>query len=165
MIGSLMSRREWLWRSGGGLGGVALASLLGGAGTDHPPRARRVVQLFMSGAASQCDLFDFKPELEKRHGEAWDPGEKVELFQSNPGNVMKSPWGFQPGGDCGKPVSRLLPHIGSCVDDIAFVHGMTSRSNIHGPATLLQTTGFVTPGFPSAGGWVSTLEKKGYLGV
>ena len=89
-MGAFMNRREWLWRSGGGLGGIALAWLNGGAAgavVHHPPRARRVVQLFMSGAASQCDLFDHKPELIKRHGETWDPGEKVELFQSRPGKA------------------------------------------------------------------------------
>jgi hypothetical protein len=121
----------------------------------HAPRAKRVVQFFMSGAASQCDLFDYKPELIKRNGEKWDPGEKVELFQSQPGKVMQSPWGWTRHGECGKHVSDLLPNIGSCVDDIAFVHGMTSKSNVHGPATLLQATGFVSPGFPSVGAWVS----------
>ena len=149
-----MDRRSWLWRSGGGLGGIALAALMGRQ--THPaPRARRVVQFFMSGAASQCDLFDYKPTLEKLNGQAFDPGEEVELFQSKPGKVMASPWGFRRFGECGKHVSNLLPNIGSCVDDIAFVHGMTSKSNVHGPATLLQTTGFVAPGFPSVGAWVS----------
>ncbi len=155
-----MDRRDWLWRSGGGLGGIALAWLTAGArgfqpSVHHAPRAKRVVQFFMSGAASQCDLFDYKPELIKRNGEKWDPGEKVELFQSQPGKVMQSPWGWTRHGECGKHVSDLLPNIGSCVDDIAFVHGMTSKSNVHGPATLLQATGFVSPGFPSVGAWVS----------
>ena len=155
-----MDRREWLWRSGGGRGGVALAWLSAEArglqpGFHHAPRAKRVVQFFMSGAASQCDLFDYKPELIKRNGEEWDPGETVELFQSRPGKVMRSPWGWTPHGECGKHVSDLLPNIGSCADDIAFVHGMTSKSNVHGPATLLQATGFVSPGFPSVGAWVS----------
>ena len=155
-----MDRRDWLWRSGGGLGGIALAWLTAEArgfqpSVHHAPRAKRVVQFFMSGAASQCDLFDYKPELIKRNGEKWDPGEKVELFQSQPGKVMQSPWGWTRHGECGKHVSDLLPNIGSCADDIAFVHGMTSKSNVHGPATLLQATGFVSPGFPSVGAWVS----------
>src|SRR6266702_645418 len=55
------------------------------------PRARRVVQLFMSGAASQCDTFDYKPELIKQHGTKFDPGGPVELFQSSAENCMKSP--------------------------------------------------------------------------
>ncbi len=152
-----MNRREFLW-SGGGLGGIALSQMLAAAespGLHHPAKAKRVVQLFMSGAASQCDLFDYKPMLDKRAGEPWDPGEKVELFQSKPGVVMNSPWGWKQHGQCGKWVSDLLPHTASCVDDIAFVQSMIAKSNVHGPATYMQNTGFVLPGFPSMGAWVS----------
>ena len=159
-----VSRREFLQRSGGGLGGLALGAMLDRdtrAANDeralphHPPRARRVVQIFLSGAASQCDTFDYKPLLVRKNGEAWDPGEHVELFQSAPGHCMASPWKFRPRGECGKWVSDLVPEIGDCVDDIAFVHSLTSRSNVHGPATFLQATGFVNPGFPAMGSWVS----------
>lgn len=169
-------RREFLWRFGGGLGGIALTWLLGkegllaanaaarstpapapaGPGLPHfRPRAKRVVQLFMSGAASQCDTFDYKPLLIQRHGERFDPGEQVELFQSDPGACMKSPWAWKPYGQCGKMISDLVPHIGSCADDIAFIHSMVSKSNVHGPATFLQNTGFVLPGFPHMGAWIS----------
>lgn len=163
-------RREFLWRFGGGLGGIALAQLLGeqnlladetkskgdwNGGLHHRARAKRVVQLFMSGAASQCDMFDYKPLLIERHGQKFDPGGKVELFQSDPGPVMKSPWTWKQYGQCGKWVSDLVPHIASCVDDIAFVHSMTSKSNVHGPATYMQNTGFVLPGFPNMGAWLS----------
>src|SRR5262249_41643474 len=98
------SRRSVLWLLGGGLGGIALAHLLGAeglladtgsnsnVGLHHRARARRVVLLFMSGAASQVDTFDYKPELIKRHGQKFDPGGKLELFQSDPGPCMKSPW-------------------------------------------------------------------------
>jgi hypothetical protein len=156
-----------LWRMGGGLGGIALASLLdvdralatsdGGPsrGVHHPPRAKRVVQLFMSGAASQCDTFDYKPELIKRHGEPFNPGEKVELFQSDPGACMQSPWRWRQHGQCGKWVSDLVPHLAACVDDIAFVHSMVATSNVHGPATFMQNSGFVQPGFPAMGAWLS----------
>ena len=82
------SRREFLWRLGGGLGGVALAHLLGQnslladtksgisgngltGGLHHPAKVKRIVQLFMNGGASQCDLFDYKPELIKRSGESF----------------------------------------------------------------------------------------------
>jgi hypothetical protein len=123
--------------------------------THHRPRAKRVIQLFMSGAASQCDLFDYKPLLEKKAGEAWDPGEKVELFQSKPGVVMPSPWGFAPAGQSGKWISKLLPHTARRVDDIAFLHSVVAKSNIHGPATFMQNTGFILPGFPSMGAWIS----------
>ena len=175
---SLIDRREFLWRFGGGLGGIALTHLLATEGLlaaegnpsssptsaattgvlkglHHPAKAKRVVQLFMSGAASQCDTFDYKPALIKRHGEKFDPGEKVELFQSDPGNCMKSPWDWKQHGQCGKWISDLVPHIGSCADDIAFIHSMISKSNVHGPATYMQNTGFVLPGFPSMGAWIS----------
>ncbi len=164
------SRREFLWRHGGGLGGIALAWLLGRqgllagstpapaalhGGLHHRARAKRVVQLFMSGAASQCDTFDYKPRLIADSGKPFDVGEKVELFQSEPGAFMKSPWNWRRYGECGKWVSDLVPHIGSCVDDIAFIHSMVSKSNVHGPATFMQATGFVLPGFPSMGAWIS----------
>ncbi|HEV3025742.1 MAG TPA: DUF1501 domain-containing protein [Pirellulales bacterium] len=155
-----LDRRRFLWQAGGGLGGVALAYLLGregllAAGPHHKAKARRVVQLFMSGAASQVDTFDYKPELIKRHGEKFDPGEKVELFQSSPGACMKSPWDWEQHGQCGKYVSGLVPHLAGCVDDMAFLHALVSKSNVHGPATFMQATGFVLPGFPSMGAWVS----------
>ncbi len=169
---SLTTRRELLWHLGGGLGGIALAHLIGhggllagetptrpgpelNGGLHHRAKAKRVVQLFMSGAASQCDLFDYKPLLVQRHGEKFDPGEKVELFQSDPGAVMKSPWDWKPYGACGKWMSGLVPHLAACVDDMAFIPSMVSKSNVHGPATFMQNTGFVLPGFPSAGAWVS----------
>lgn len=166
-----MNRRRFLWGSGGGLGGIALAHLLGtdalladappkpspefNGGIHHRAQAKRVIQLFMSGAASQCDTFDYKPLLIRQAGQKWDPGEKVELFQSNPGVVMPSPWAWKQYGQCGKWVSDLFPHTAQCVDDIAFVSSLVSKSNIHGPATFLQSTGFVLPGYPSAGAWIS----------
>lgn len=159
------NRRDFLWQAGGGLGGIALAHLLASEGLlaqgapskglHHPAKARRVVQLFMSGAASQVDTFDYKPELIKRHGQKFDPGGTVELFQSVPGACMKSPWEWKQHGQCGKHISSLLPHLASCVDDIAFLHAMVSKSNVHGPATFMQNTGFVLPGFPSMGAWIS----------
>ncbi len=167
------SRREFLWRCGG-LGGVALASLLGEegllaapfgnrpdgllyrrGGLHHPPKVRRVVQLYMSGAASQVDTFDYKPRLIREDGEDWDPGEKVELFQSKPGKTMASPWGWRRYGDCGKRLNDCVAPLGDVVDDMAFIHNMVSDSNVHGPATFMQATGFTRPGFPAAGAWVS----------
>src|SRR3954463_390960 len=149
-----MQRRDFLWNFGGGLGGIALAPELSRE-AQFPAKAKRVVQLFMSGAASQCDTFDYKPELIKRSGEKFQPGGQVELFQSDPGAVMKSPWDWKQYGQCGKWISDLVPHLGSCADHMAFVHSMVSKSNVHGPATFMQNTGFVLPGFPSMGGWIS----------
>jgi hypothetical protein len=151
-----MTRRDFLWTWGGGLGGVALSHMIAqSTGLHHAPKAKRVIQLFMSGAASQCDTFDYKPLLIRKAGEKWDPGEKVELFQSNPGVVMPCPWEWKQYGACGKWVSSLFRHQAECVDDMAFVHSLVSKSNIHGPATFMQNTGFVLPGFPGAGAWIS----------
>jgi hypothetical protein len=166
-----LDRREFLWRFGGGLGGIALVHLLGtnglladslpqpradlNGGLHHRAKAKRVVQFFMSGAASQVDTFDYKPELIKRRGQKFDPGGKVELFQSDPGSVMASPWGWKQYGECGKWISDLLPNLATRVDDIAFIHSMVAKSNVHGPATFMQNTGFVLPGFPSMGAWIS----------
>jgi len=164
----MTTRREFLWEMGGGLGGIALSALLhrdgllaastngvlGGA-LHHPPRAKRVVQLFMAGAASHVDLFDYKPELEKRNGQPWDPGEPVELFQNGHGATFASPWKFQPYGDCGKPLSEVVAPLGDVVDHIAFVHNLVGKTGVHSSATLLQSTGFQMPGFPGMGTWVS----------
>ena len=158
-----MNRRDFLWNYGGGLGGIALAQLLSESGLladtptslHHPAKAKRVVQLFMSGAASQCDTFDYKPLLIEKSGQKFDPGGKVELFQSSPGAVMKCPWEWKQRGQSGKWVSDLTPSLASCADDMAFVHSMISKSNVHGPATFMQNSGFVLPGYPAMGAWAS----------
>src|SRR5262245_35166085 len=151
-----VSRREFLWRFGGGLGGVALAQLLDGqgllaapergtlvSGPHHPARAKRVIQLFMNGGASQMDLFDYKPELMKRHGRKFDPGtgERVEAATSEPGTVLKPVFEFRRHGASGRWVSSLLPHLAGCVDDMAFLMAMTSKTNVHGPGSYLMNTG------------------------
>ncbi|MFN8942137.1 MAG: DUF1501 domain-containing protein [Acidobacteriota bacterium] len=150
----MVRRRAFLEQVGAGLGGVALAQLMAGE-THHAAKAKRVIQIFLSGAASQCDTFDYKPKLIEKAGQTWDPGEKVQLFQSNPGVVMPSPWKWKRYGQSGKWVSELFREVGECADEIAFVHSMQSKSNVHGPATFMQNTGFILPGFPSAGAWVS----------
>jgi hypothetical protein len=165
------SRREFLWRSGGGLGGIALASLLGGEGflsaparaaTASPatlphfrPRARRVVQLFMAGAASHIDLFDFKPELIQRDGQKSDFGEHVEAFQDGLGPWMKPIWEFRPHGQSGRLLSEVVADLGPVADDLAFVHNLVGKTGVHSQATYLQATGFQLPGFPGMGCWVS----------
>lgn len=159
------SRRRFLERWGGGLGSIALMHMLGresdaarpdlDGGLHHRAKAKRVVQLFMSGAASQCDMYDYKPLLLQRNGEKFDPGGKVELFQSDPGPVMRSPWDWRQHGESGKWMSGLVPHLAACVDEMAFFPSMISKSNVHGPATFMQNTGFVLPGFPSMGAWIS----------
>ena len=162
------SRREFLWNSGGGLGGIALASMLGkdnllgapptaGAlhAPHHPARAKRVVQLFMAGAASHIDLFDYKPELIRHHGQPSDFGEHVEAFQDGLGPWMRPVWDFNHHGGCGKMLSDIVSPLGDVVDDMAFVHNMVGKTGVHSQATYLQATGFQQPGFPGMGCWIS----------
>jgi hypothetical protein len=160
--GRPVSRREFLWSSGGGLGGIALASLLGREGLlaaearpHFRPKARRVVQLFMAGGASHLDLFDYKPELVRRHGQASDFGEPVEAFQNGLGPWLRPVWDFKPYGRCGKLLGDVVAPLGEVVDEIAFVHNLIGKTGVHSQGTLLQTTGFNRPGFPGMGCWVS----------
>lgn len=123
--------------------------------THHPARAQRVLQIFCPGAASHLDLWEHKPELEKHHGQP-PPGEANFLsFQGANGNLMKSPWPFVPAGESGKRISALLPHLARHVDEMAFIHSLTSKTNTHGPGCIFMNTGHVAEGFPSAGAWVS----------
>ena len=157
-----LSRRDFFGTLSSGLGGVALASLMQreafAATPPHfAPKAKRVIQLFMNGGASQCDLFDYKPQLIARHGQNFDPGggQRVEASISVPGTLMKSPFEWAQHGQCGRWVSSALPHLARHVDEMAFLMAMRSTSNVHGPAAYLQTSGFVLPGFPCAGAWIS----------
>jgi hypothetical protein len=93
--------------------------------------------------------------LEKYHGTPL-PGAATEVtFQGKNGNLMKSPWAFRPAGQSGKMISSLLPRMAAHVDDMAFIHSMTSRTNTHGPGCIAMNTCFPREGFPSAGSWVS----------
>ncbi len=158
-----MNRRDFLWHTGGGFGGLALAHLLGAqtplradlnGGLHHKAKAKRVIQLFMNGGVSQVDTFDYKPELVKRHGEKVDFG-LTAAATSTPGAVMKSPFKWTQHGQCGRWVSEVFPHIAQHVDDLAFLMAMASKTNVHGPASYMQNTGFVLPGFPCMGAWIS----------
>ena len=154
------NRRQFLGALGSSFGGLAMTDLLARDGMlssslHHAPKAKRVVQLFMAGAASHVDTFDYKPLLKKKDGDPWDPGETVELFQSKPGSCFASPWEFRPYGQRGKMMSDIVAPLGDVVDDIAFVHNVEGKTGVHSQGTLLQTTGFNFPGFPSAGSWVS----------
>jgi Protein of unknown function (DUF1501) len=150
-----MNRRDFLFHSGGGLGGIALASMLGQAATHHPAKAKRVVQLFMAGGASHVDLFDYKPELVKRHGQEANFGEHVEAFQNGLGPWLRPVWDFKAYGKSGKQLGEPVAPLGAVVDEIAFVHNMVGKTGVHSQGTLLQTTGFNRPGFPGMGCWAS----------
>lgn len=159
------SRRDFLWQAGGGLGGLALAQLCAQEGTKtapslqggvhHPAKVKRVIQLFMTGGASPMDTFDYKPALEKLHGQKLGPKEKPEGFTAPPGPLMKSPFPFKQHGQCGQWVSSVFPHQAELVDEMAFLMAMSSKTNVHGPGTYMMNSGFLLPGFPCMGAWIS----------
>tara|TARA_R110002096_G_scaffold112163_7_gene244472 strand:- start:1122 stop:2543 length:1422 start_codon:yes stop_codon:yes gene_type:complete len=157
-------RREFLGNVTSGLMGVGLTQLMSrelmGAGTStgkphFPAKAKRVLQIFCPGAASHMDLWEHKPMLEKMHGKPLPGEEDFVSFQGKNGPLMKSPWDFNPAGESGKMWSSLLPEMADHVDDIAFFHGMHSKTNTHGPGCVFMNTGHATEGFPSAGAWAS----------
>lgn len=155
------SRRRFLGNVTTGLMGVGLQQLLAkeggisGRGPHFPAKAKRVLQIFCPGAASHMDLWEHKPMLEKMDGKPMPGEENLVSFQGKNGPLMKSPWPFAPAGKSGKMISTMLPHMAKHVDDIAFFHGMTSKTNTHGPGCVFVNTGHPTEGFPSAGAWIS----------
>ena len=167
VAGGLAARRAFLKRSGAGLGLLALAGLLGreaeGAALHVPTnplapqpgrlpaKARAVIWLFMEGGPSGFDLFDPKPELQRRHGERVP----IDTFFGNPGPLLRSPFEFRQHGRSGAWVSEIYPGVARHVDRIAFVRSCVAESNNHAPAMFHMNTGFVRAGFPSAGSWVT----------
>jgi len=123
--------------------------------THFKPRAKNVLVIFCSGGCSHLDTFDYKPELLRLHGKPMPGGEKLITFQGAQGNLTKSPWKFAPRGESGKMVSELVPQLGELADDMCFLHGMTGKTNTHGPAENFMSTGYTLDGFPSAGAWVT----------
>lgn len=151
------SRRELLFQLGGGMAGLAFAQMeaMAATGTHFEPKAKNVIMVFLPGGISAIDTFDYKPELERFHGQETKGKNEITPFFGKPGRVMKSPWAFRPRGQSGKMISDLLPNLAGCADDCAFLHSMVSRSNAHGPALFQMSTGFIFQGFPSIGSWIS----------
>lgn len=169
----LLARRSFLSQTGTSLGAIALASLLQNDGLlaarkpeidsahphasrkpHFPAKAKNVLVIFCAGACSQLETFDYKPELIKRDGTPLEGGPTV-TFQGPAGNLARPQYKFRPYGETGKMVSDMVPNIGSLVDDISFIHSLTSKSNTHGPAENFLSTGFVLDGFPSMGAWIT----------
>ncbi len=169
------SRREFMWEAGAGFTGLAMTGMLSLDGffaqqagaapsaanplTPKPPmfpaKAKSVIFLFMYGGPSQLDTFDYKPNLVGRDGQT------VTVRSFREGNVpkqlklMEPRWKFKPFGKSGKYVSDLYPHVGQCVDDIAFIHSMYSDAPVHGSAMLQMNTGKIISGSPSLGSWIN----------
>lgn len=167
-----LKRREFLGSVGGGFPALALTGLLGGEGffqkamgasgnplAARPPmirgRAKSVIFLFMYGGPSHIDTFDYKPSMYGMDGKTIEVKTFGRGGKRNQGRIVEPKWGFKPYGQCGKYVSDLFPHVGSCVDDIAFIHSMTADSPIHGSALLMMNSGSLISGHPSLGSWVN----------
>ncbi|MFM7515358.1 MAG: DUF1501 domain-containing protein [Pirellula sp.] len=147
-------------QSGGGFAALALADMLHGQTSGfpiqhHAPKVKRIIQLFMTGGASPMDLFDYKPELERLDGQMLGPKEKPEGFTAPAGALMKSPYKFAQRGESGRWVSELFPEQAKLVDQMAFLMAMTTKTNVHGPGTYMMNSGFLLPGFPCMGAWIS----------
>ncbi len=169
----VVTRRRFLWEAGAGLSGVALAWLLqqearaANASTALPAspyapkptrfaaKAKRVVHICACGGVSHIDTFDYKPELEKRHGEELTSKGKIDTFFGRPGRLMKSQFAFRRHGQSGLWMSELLPRLATCVDEMTFLYAMHSKSSNHTPATFFMNTGFTMNGFPCLGAWLS----------
>lgn len=173
------TRRQFMMDTANGLGGIALASILheqrlladdstaplrptidaarpfASRDSHFPAKAKNVLMIYCSGACSQIDTFDYKPDLIKRHGQPMPGGEKLITFQGGQGNLTRSPWKFRPRGECGKMISDLVPKIGAMADDLCFIHSLTGKTNTHGPGENFMSTGFTLDGFPSMGSWLT----------
>ena len=159
-----MSRRELLRRSAGGFGFVGLAGALHAAGlagdarasqgggiTHFPPRARRVIFLFMNGAPSHVDTFDHKPALSKYAGKK--PTGK--LFKSAQAGFKPSPFRFHSHGASGVEMSELFPNLARCADDLCVLRGMYTDVPNHEPGLLMMSSGHQQPVRPSFGAWAA----------
>ena len=162
-----LSRREWLKRAGHGAGMIAMANMLAEQNVAAAPskprtslepqashfgaKAKAVIWLFMEGAPSAVDMFDPKPELDRRDGQKTS----IKAFFGNPGPLMKSPFSFKRYGECGQWVCDKYTHVAKHVDKMAFIKSCYSESNDHVPAIYQINSGLPRPGFPTAGAWVT----------
>ena len=119
------------------------------------PKAKSVIFLFMYGGPSHMDTFDYKPALYPLDGKSIPIKTFGRGGRKSKGRVVGPKWKFKQYGECGKHVSDLFPHVGECVDDIAFLHSMTADSPIHGSAMLMMNSGSLLGGKPSLGSWVN----------
>jgi hypothetical protein len=158
---SLPTRRRFLRQSGMGFGGLALASLLdeqasaAPRATHFPAKAKAVIWLFMTGGPSQVDLFDYKPELQRRDGQTLAGADPKTGFFTTSGKCLKSPFRFRQHGQSGAWVSELLPLTARHVDDLCFIHSCYSSQNNHAPAGIELSAGVNRPGYPSFGSWAT----------
>lgn len=166
------TRRQFFQTAGWGVGGGALAALLGegqgwaagqGFGRSHfAPRAKSVIYCHFVGAPSHLDLFDPKPELQKRDGElcpeSFFEGKQFAFIRSRPtlmGTPKQEPFLFQKCGQSGTEISGLLPHLQGVADELCVIRSLQTDQFNHAPAQLFLLTGFGRFGRPSIGSWIS----------
>jgi hypothetical protein len=172
------TRREFLWESGAGFVGTALAAMLGQDGFlssqavaadgitawENPlapkqphfePRAKSVIFLYMYGGPSQIDTFDYKPAMKGMDNKTITVKTFGRGGHRNQGRIVEPRWNFQQYGECGKWVSDLFPNLARHVDDISFLHSLTADSPLHGSAMLMMNSGRVLSGSPCLGSWVN----------
>src|SRR6516162_7698364 len=162
----MITRRDFLRTTGFGIGGLALTCLLAEDGLSaapqdlrprrghFPARARAMVHFMQNGGPSQMDLFDPKPELQKRAGQTIP--RSVELYQmGNSDKILASPFKFIKRGLSGMELAEAMPHLGSIADDICLIRSMYTEHNNHTEALVMMSTGKLFQGRPSVGAWVS----------
>ena len=165
-----ITRRHFFGRTGFGIGALALSNLLDGrlfgAQTNplaprkppQPAKAKSVIYLFMAGAPSQLDLFDYKPKLNQYDGQPVPAelvkGERFAFIQGTP-LLLGSPHRFSRHGQSGAEISHLLPHFSEIVDETAIVKSMWTTQFNHAPAQIYMSTGHQIVGRPSFGSWAT----------
>ena len=164
----LQTRRTFLNRTATGLGAAVLGSLQTqrAAGTDDAlphfaPKVKRVIFLFMAGAPSQLDLYDYKPDLAKKFREPLPPevrdGQRLTAMTTNATEhlIQPSMFKFSQQGESGLHMCELLPHLSTVADDLCFIKSMHTDAINHDPGKTLICTGSQIPGKPSLGSWLS----------
>ena len=161
-----LTRRQLFQRVGMGVGGFALAELLGqdlGARTAPPiahfaPKAKSVIYFHLVGAPSHLDLYDYKPELQKRNGELCPKemfeGKQLAFIRSRPtllGTSKDPKFKFRSCGQSGIQISDLLPNLQTCADEMCFIRTLHTDQFNHAPAQMFMQTGFERFGRPSWG--------------
>jgi len=164
------STRRWFFRQAGfGIGSAALSNLIAPARVDaatenplapkppmYPAKAKSVIFLFMAGAPSQVDLFDFKPTLQQYDGQNVPQelmkGERFAFIKGTP-KLLGSPYEFARAGKSGAEISELLPHLRTVADDISIIRSIHTTQFNHAPAQIFLNTGFQIIGRPSMGAW------------
>jgi hypothetical protein len=159
-----LTRRHFFRQSGFGIGSAALASLLNDnlfaetQGLHHAAKAKSVIFLFMAGAPSQLDLFDYKPKLNQFDGQPISEdivkGERFAFIKGTP-RLLGTPHSFRKFGQSGAELSNLLPHLSTIVDDVTFIKSLNTTQFNHAPAQIFMNTGHQIPGRPSMGSWLS----------